>query len=314
MRRRARSARVAPVEALSRPAWERVEAGVFERMNRGEHLQPTESARASGIRAYARIAAPAVAAACLLGWWGWHPSAHEVAAAGRTSSDAVETTVSTEAPTDTHIVTTRAPARTTFGGGALTLAQDSEVHVSGSDRHGWLVLLDRGEIDCEVMPRHGRPPFVVQAGETRVSVVGTQFSVSRDKSHVRVSVRSGLVRVSSGFEQQTLGPGEFWPSAPAEIVPQADQKTHAMDAARLFEKASRLEPDRPRAALAIYRRLSSRKGPWAANALYAEARLEHERGRSKRAETLLRRYLKRHPGAPNRQDVDALLARISEPH
>jgi hypothetical protein len=39
MRRRPPSARLPPIEPLSRPAWDRVEAGVFERMNRGEHLK-----------------------------------------------------------------------------------------------------------------------------------------------------------------------------------------------------------------------------------------------------------------------------------
>ena len=78
-----------------------------------------------------------------------------------------------------------------------------------------------------------------------------------------------------------------------------------------FNRAARLESKNPRAALAIYRDLARGKGPWAANALYAQARLELELGHSERAKRLLERYLERHPRGLNAPDVRELLERAS---
>jgi hypothetical protein len=166
---------------------------------------------------------------------------------------------------------------------------------------------------------------VVQAGATRVTVVGTRFSVQRAGAETRVSVTEGRVQVDSGGEHLLLGPGESWPkpgpsaappepaeveAEPIEAEPPAAHSKARAHAQQRFDRAARLESKDPRAALAIYHSLARGRGPWAANALYAEARLELELDHPKRAERLLRRYLSRHPRGLNAPDVRKLLERI----
>jgi transmembrane sensor len=57
------------------------------------------------------------------------------------------------------------------------------------------VWLDSGEAYFEVAHDATRP-FVVEAGGSRVTVLGTKFSVRRDGSHVSVTVVDGRVQVS----------------------------------------------------------------------------------------------------------------------
>jgi transmembrane sensor len=57
------------------------------------------------------------------------------------------------------------------------------------------VWLDAGEAYFEVAHDAGRP-FVVEAGDSRVTVLGTKFSVRRDGNHVSVTVVDGRVQVS----------------------------------------------------------------------------------------------------------------------
>jgi hypothetical protein len=83
----------------------------------------------------------------------------------------------------------------------------------------------------------------------------------------------------------------------------------AAEAQRRFQKAVRLESKNPETALAIYRQLSREGGAWAATALFAQARLELDLGRPRRAEPLLREYLRRHPSGVNVKDARELLAK-----
>ena len=77
-----------------------------------------------------------------------------------------------------------------------------------------------------------------------------------------------------------------------------------------YERAARLEASRPASALAIYDRLARGRGPWAANALFAQARLELELGHRDRARRLLGSYLARHPRGANAEDARQLLAKL----
>ncbi len=312
-----------PIEPLSRPAWERVESGLFARLDRGEHLRPPSVEAPAAVVPRRRgwwTAGVFAAAASLTLWWRVDAS-HEVAPVAQTRSAEVSTA---------RIVTTEAPTQTTLGESVLLLAAHSDVNVSGSDASGWSVRLESGEVDCQVAPRQGRPPFVVQAGGTRVTVVGTRFSVQRVGAEARVSVTEGRVLVDSGDEHLLLGPGDSWPKRepsaaplepavdaaapieeePSEVEPPAGPSRARARAQQRFDRAARLESKDPRAALAIYHALARGRGPWAANALYAEARLELELGHPKRAERLLRRYLSRHPSGLNAPDVRKLLERI----
>jgi hypothetical protein len=328
--------RKSPVEPLSRPAWERVEAGVFARLERGEHLNVPKAVptRRVPVQIWAGAVALAAAAAFLLWWRLELPNAPGGGADARKD----EATPVAHMPAQprreetAHIVTAGDSTRTTLGEATLTLAAASDVHVSGSDTDGWLIGLEAGQVDCEVAPRRGRPPFVVRAGETRVTVVGTRFTVTREGFGARVKVREGHVQISSGAIQLSLGPGEEWPEPPVVTTPSASpvdgspivgadkaakhskkvRRAHEVpQAAQQFEKAARLEAGDPRAALDIYRKLASGKSRWAANALYAQARLEFEMGRRKSAQVLLQRYLQRYPKGLNSTDVETLLKRIA---
>jgi len=99
------------------------------------------------------------------------------------------------------------------------------------------------------------------------------------------------------------------PSAPAVTAAQATPASamSAPPAQDLYEEATRLEASNPDRALAIYRGLASGSGPWAANALYAAARLQVERGRRGAARQLLGEYLARFPHGPNARDARDLI-------
>jgi hypothetical protein len=114
--------------------------------------------------------------------------------------------------TDSRLVTTESASQFTIGESSLDVAPRSTVLVHGDDAHGVDVVLDRGEVTCEVAPRRGRPAFVVDAGEVRVRVVGTRFAVERDGSGARVRVDHGTVEVTSHGAVTILHDGESWPS------------------------------------------------------------------------------------------------------
>lgn len=79
-------------------------------------------------------------------------------------------------------------------GSRIELNTDTRVRaaVTASARQVWL---DRGEAYFEV--RHdARRPFVVWAGERRITVLGTRFSVRRDGDRVKVAVAEGRVEIA----------------------------------------------------------------------------------------------------------------------
>lgn len=78
-------------------------------------------------------------------------------------------------------------------GSKLTLSTASRVHVTLSDSER-RVDLKAGEAFFEVAHDALRP-FVVRAGDQRITAVGTQFSVRREGLDVRVVVTEGKVRI-----------------------------------------------------------------------------------------------------------------------
>jgi hypothetical protein len=77
-------------------------------------------------------------------------------------------------------------------------------------RDGSITLtLERGAVDCQVEPRHGRPPFKVISGDVTVIVVGTRFTVTRNPSP-RVDVSHGKVRVEAPGGTWFVEAGESW--------------------------------------------------------------------------------------------------------
>jgi outer membrane biosynthesis protein TonB len=77
-----------------------------------------------------------------------------------------------------------------------------------------------------------------------------------------------------------------------------------------YERAASLESSDPSGAIAIYDDLARGGGAWAANALFAQARLEVELGHLERARRLLESYITRYPRGANAEDARQLLRRV----
>lgn len=248
-----------------------------------------------------------------------------------------------------HIETGEGPSRIAIGESSVEVSPNSAVVTSGDAEHGVLVVLEKGRVECEVAPRKGRPPFVVQAGDVRVRVVGTRFAVERDAKNVHVVVSHGAVEVSGAQETVLLHDGESWPSsgktppsaqapvpsdgtnaAPAPsapspsggasivivapgVPPQAPQMPQAsppVSDQRAYEGAARSEAKDPEAAMGAYKRLAASNGPWAAPALFAAGRLAADRGRNPEARKYLESYVARYPRGANADDARGILGRL----
>lgn len=240
----------------------------------------------------------------------------------------------------TRMVSGASPSRLALGDNELELGADTAVVATGDDARGMVVVVERGSVTCTVAPRGSRPPFVVQAGEVRVRVVGTRFSVARIGEGARVEVDHGVVEVSAGTDRVTLHDGQSWtahplaaasggplpsgvaiasapvstedvPAAPAPVdtspAASASQAARVQSPRERFEAAARLERTDPSRAVALYAQLAAAGGSWGANALFAQARLESERGHRAEARRLAAEYLARFPGGPNASDARVLL-------
>ncbi len=84
---------------------------------------------------------------------------------------------------------------------ALQLADGTKIELNTSTqmqakvtRTARTVMLDRGQAYFEVV-HDAKRPFVVIAGNRRITDLGTKFSVFRDGNHIQVVVKEGRVRV-----------------------------------------------------------------------------------------------------------------------
>ena len=194
-----------PVEPLSEARWARIERSLEERLQEdaggfGEPAPPIPRWRSPRVLWLAGVAT--IAAGVFL----------------------ARTSFRTVAPSaGSHIETGEAASHLMVGGASILVAPRTEATVSGDEDRGVLVVLDNGEVDCEVAPRHERPPFIVQAGDVRVRVVGTRFAVKREGSDVSVDVARGVVEVDARGETDRVTAGSHWPveaqSSPDEESP-----------------------------------------------------------------------------------------------
>jgi transmembrane sensor len=162
-------------------------------------------------------APPAAAPERMRGGWGRYALAGSVAALAVAAAVVVVVrSTHEESDTRSRLETADGVSRFTIGESFLVVAPRSLVMVGGDDEHGVDVSLDRGAITCVVAPRHGRPPFLVDAGDVRVRVVGTKFSVARNDAGVSVDVDHGVVEIVAKGTVVTLHDGERWPAV-AEV-------------------------------------------------------------------------------------------------
>jgi hypothetical protein len=215
------------VEPLGDPRWSRIERGMFTRL---EGPADGGEVRRTGNRR------------------GWVGAACVLAAAAAAVLVVVRPSVVLRSRDPVRLVTTSSPSRFTIGESSLWIEPSSLVLVSGDDEHGVDVVLDRGTVTCEVAPRHGRPPFVVDAGEVRVQVVGTRFTVTRGAVETSVGVDHGVVEVAVGGVVTVLRDGERWPAPPGPAVPAATQASSPVAApVAPSEPSPVLSPESPAA-------------------------------------------------------------------
>jgi hypothetical protein len=180
-------------------------------------VEPLSDARVAKVRqqVFARIEAESRARPTLLLERGRRgPSAVALlsfAAAAVVAALVTRAWIGRAMPDNLRLATTESASQFTIGESALDVAPRSALLVRGDDPHGIDVVLDRGAVTCEVAPRRGRPPFVVDAGEVRVRVVGTRFTVVREGDGAKVSVDHGVVEVTSRGATVVLHDGERWP-------------------------------------------------------------------------------------------------------
>lgn len=307
------------IEPLDKARWDRIERNLRDRLE-----QEPISAQRPAVREE-KSPRPVVAfvlagaAASLIGafaWSGLHP-------APRVAEHPVQTV--------TRVETRDAPSHLAVGESILDVASHSVARIEGSDESGVNVSLDHGAIDCEVSPRHGRPPFLVHAGDVTVRVVGTHFHVDHEDGQTHVSVQHGAVEVESHGQTTLVAAGSSWPVEHAAISPedlprvQTSQSAHAglvlpsatvsapvatPSARERYDRAAAIEATHPDEALSIYRELASGTDSWAMNALYAEARLDLERGNKDAARKRFAEYLQRYPTGPNANDARELSAKL----
>ena len=84
--------------------------------------------------------------------------------------------------------------------------------------HERIVWLDDGEAYFDISPDATRP-FVIIAGNRRVTVMGTKFSLRREGDRLKVDVVEGRVQVQSGsFSPTLLSRGETAISEATNVV------------------------------------------------------------------------------------------------
>jgi hypothetical protein len=190
---------------------ERVERQLFARLaavraaDRAEAVIPRPRQRRTGVLLACGVAAAAVLVVLVLGGErGGQPAAtpsRVVTPVGGETRFMIGDEAVVDAKSDTNVVWQHG------NDGSITLA------------------LERGAIDCDVMPRQGKPPFKVVAGDVTVVVVGTRFTVTRTPSP-RVDVAHGKVRVEAPGGSWLVEAGESWtPIAPVAAAPQPQPKT-----------------------------------------------------------------------------------------
>lgn len=101
-------------------------------------------------------------------------------------------------------------------GSVATLSSDSEVLVSLS-RGRRDIDLRKGEAYFEVAKDASRP-FVVNAGGTTATAIGTKFSVRRDRSAVRLVVTEGTVRLDPSIAGNKMPSAIFTAGAIALVT------------------------------------------------------------------------------------------------
>jgi transmembrane sensor len=171
-----------------------------------------------------------------------------------------------------------------------------------SDGRQFRAVVQQGKIVFDVKPG-GPRRWTIDAGDTRVVVIGTRFSVTRDDARVSVAVERGKVevrgaRVPQGV--QALGAGERLAIAPVPPVATASEKSEMPPAAPV--EAHEPAPRNERASAA-----STEQTP---DQLLKAADAARAAGDYRRAARSLQRFLAAYPSDPQAAIVALTLGRL----
>lgn len=185
-----------PVEPLSDRRWQEIRRNVLAEAVLAEaSLASAPAAPPAPARAPVYFAAFAAAALLLVLVW-------------------TSETRETPATALSRFVTDDSSATASAGDATVALGAHTSVLIIERASDAWVVSLESGTAHFDVPPRGDRPPFTVEAGRTRVQVIGTAFTVTRAPGapSAEVSVDHGAVRVTDGSVNLVLHDGEQWPA------------------------------------------------------------------------------------------------------
>jgi transmembrane sensor len=111
-------------------------------------------------------------------------------------------------PSQIVVATQRGTSQTIKLADASTVTMDSNTAISYTKDNERAITLANGSAHFAV--RHdATKPFAIAAGDYQIRDLGTEFTVSRTKDHLSISVSSGLVDVSGpGMSRLSVSPGE----------------------------------------------------------------------------------------------------------
>lgn len=310
------------IPPLSDEAWLRIESNVYSELQRnGARVEPVQP-RAKNWP-LATLAAAAIVALGLA--WNQNQPGPTAPLASTERNPAPAPALHSGHVSSRYITTQWDPELLEFEDASIDIAPNSAVLAFSPTAPGPRLVLEKGTAYFKVDSQPQGRDFVVQAGNVRVRVIGTEFSVERVGAGARVDVTEGVVEVTHGDEVHRLTAGEHlteglafaeglglagfnedapsWDAVDSETAPPRTKTRARANARLLFQKAATLESSSPKRAARLYRMASRGHGSWAANALYALAMLAFDEDQPTRAERYLEEYLRRFPKGVNAVDA-----------
>jgi hypothetical protein len=176
----------------------------------------------------------------------------------------------------------------------------------GAGRHWSSDMPGRILAAAAVPPALDPGPAAPEAeAETEAEVADPAPPEVTSPAPARPSHRAAHPRTGSAAAQPATGVAPSAPEVGAAETPALESDRDRAE----YDRLAALEPRSPEAALTGYLKLARGTSRWVAPALFAAARLAHDR-HDRRAETLLGIYLQRFPDGANATDARQLLARL----
>jgi ferric-dicitrate binding protein FerR (iron transport regulator) len=239
-----RAARCTPeVEPLGDVRWARIEQSLMQRLDSELPAAEPTPARASA-RAPAGSNAPVSNARPRT----WPVALAATFAAAAAAAFALHLTRPSVHASTSRVVTEASPSHVTIAENSLDVSPESGIVVS-EEEHATVLTLERGEVSLHVAPREKDRPFLVEAGDVQVRVVGTEFTVRRVGVGATVTVRHGVVQVREHGELALVRAGERWPDETKEMAPAVPPRAAESVGAAQPQGAVLVEPQAQGAAL-----------------------------------------------------------------